>query len=124
MSQSRQRAAHRFGLGAETVAALWLRMKGYRVLARRFQANGAEIDLVIRRGTMIAFVEVKARPGADEALEAVTARKAKQVSRAARAWLSRHPPKPGTSVRFDAVAIAPGRLPRHVEAVHPLNIDF
>ena len=61
-----RRRAHIYGLRAEWVAALLLRLKGYRVLDRRFAAAGGEIDLVARRGATIAFVEVKARDELDD----------------------------------------------------------
>ena len=56
-----RRTAYLFGQKAETLAALWLRLKGYRILARRFRAPPGEIDLVARRGRVLALVEVKAR---------------------------------------------------------------
>ena len=120
---SRHAYSQRFGLKAETIAALWLRLKGYRILSKRFRASGAEIDLVARRGAMIAFVEVKARPDPDAALAAVTPEKARQISRAARNWLARYPQPPVMSFRLDAVIVSRRMLPRHVEAVLPLAID-
>ena len=59
--EARRRLAHLFGLEAETVAALWLTLKGYSILARRYSAHGGEIDLIARKGRAVAFVEVKAR---------------------------------------------------------------
>ena len=111
-----------YGVEAETIAAWWLRLKGYTVLARRFRASGAEIDMIARRGKMLIFVEVKARPDLGDALAAVSAQKARQISRAARAWLSLHPAADGVSFRLDAVILSRAWLPKHVEAVHPLEV--
>ncbi|EHP73067.1 YraN family protein, partial [Methylorubrum extorquens] len=83
--EARRRATHGRGLSAEGLALLALMLKGYRPLARRFAAAGGEIDLIVRRGRTIAFVEVKARATLDAAATAIDARKRARVSRAARA---------------------------------------
>jgi putative endonuclease len=108
--------AFRLGLSAETRAAVWLMAKGYRVVARRWKSPVGEIDLVVRRGRLLVFVEVKARPFVDEAAEAVTARQQHRIVAAAKAWLMRHPRDHDRHIRFDAVLVAPWRLPRHLEA--------
>ena len=115
--------AHRFGLRAESIAALLLRVKGYQVLDRRFSAAGGEIDLVARRGATIAFVEVKARDGLDAAAEAITEAKRRRIGRAARVWLARNPWAAAFNLRGDAVFVAPGRLPRHLAAAYRLDLD-
>ena len=118
-----KRRAHLFGLRAEWIAAAWLLLKGYRILARRFSGAGGEIDIVARRGTTIAFVEVKARPALDEAASAIGEVKRRRMSRAARAWLTRNPWAMRATLRGDAVFVAPGRLPRHLPAAYLLDID-
>ena len=60
MSEKRTRA-YRHGLFAETVAALLLRLKGHRIVARRYKTPVGEIDLVALKGKRLAFVEVKRR---------------------------------------------------------------
>ncbi|MCP1556904.1 UNVERIFIED_ORG: putative endonuclease [Methylobacterium sp. SuP10 SLI 274] len=111
---ARRRATHGRGLSAEGLALLVLMLKGYRPLARRFAAAGGEIDLIVRRGRTIAFVEVKARATLDAAATAIDARKRARLSRAARAWLARHPLAADATLRADAVFVAPRRWPRHL----------
>ena len=113
MTTARIRAERR-GRRAERMAALWLRLKGYRILARRYRTPVGEIDLVVRRGRTLAFVEVKARADPGTALEAISARQRRRATHAARAYLSRHPPSPGLALRFDALILCPGRWPRHI----------
>ncbi len=118
-----RRRAHLFGLRAETLAALLLRLKGYRVLARRFVVSGGEIDIVAQRGDTIAFVEVKARENLDDAAIAILETKRRRISRAARVWLTRNPWAARATLRGDAVFVAPGRLPRHLGAAYRLDLD-
>jgi putative endonuclease len=119
-------ASHRqatFGRGraAEVLALLALGLKGYRPLAWRFSAAGGEIDLIVRRGRTIAFVEVKARGLMDTALVSITPAKRRRFSRAARAWLSRNPWAAPLTWRADAVFVAPGHWPQHLEAAFEID---
>jgi putative endonuclease len=107
-------AAFRTGLSAESRAAAYLIAKGYRILARRFRTPHGEIDIVARRRQLLAFVEVKARHSLDEAAYAVTPRQQQRIIAAARAWLMTHPEHAAFELRFDAVLVAPQRLPRHL----------
>lgn len=107
-------AAYRRGLRAEALAAWWLRLKGYRILARRFRTPSGEVDIVARRGGTVAFVEVKRRATLDEALIAVTPRTRRRMEAVVRLWLARHPAHAALTLRFDIIALAPGRLPRHL----------
>jgi putative endonuclease len=109
-------AAFRTGLSAEARAAAYLMAKGYRILAKRFRTPHGEIDLVARRRNLIAFVEVKARASLDEAAYAVTPRQKARIIDAAQVWLMAHPEHAELELRFDAMLIAPRRLPRHVMA--------
>ncbi|ACB97053.1 YraN family protein [Beijerinckia indica] len=117
-----RRRAHRFGLWAESLAILWLRMRFYRILDRRFFVKGGEIDIVAHRGDTIAFIEVKARPTLDEALLAIDAVKRRRLSLAARYWLAAHPWAASHVLRGDALCIAPWCWPRHIPAAIPLDI--
>jgi len=109
-------AAFRTGMSDETRAAAYLMAKGYRILAKRFRTPYGEIDLVARKRNLIAFVEVKARASLDEAAYAVTPRQQARIINAAQAWLMAHPEHAEFELRFDAMLIAPRRLPRHLLA--------
>lgn len=113
----KRREAERRGRRAETLAAWLLRLKGYRVLARRYRTPAGEIDLIVRRGRAVAFVEVKERADEVAALEAVTPAARKRIANAAALWVSRHPAAADFDLRFDMVLACPGRLPRHIPAV-------
>ena len=102
------------GRHAERIALLWLLCKGYRPLARRYAEAGGEIDLVMRRGDTVAFVEVKARATMAAALVAVDAGKRRRIRRAARSWLARNAWASTLTLRADTVLIVPGEWPRHV----------
>lgn len=114
MSRESRRAAHGYGLMAEARCALGLRLRGYRVLARRYKAPVGEVDIVARRGRTLVFVEVKARGSLDAAAEALTERQRRRILAAARMFLARHPHLAGLDSRFDVMLVAPWRWPRHV----------
>ena len=118
----KRRANHDFGLRAESLAALWLRLKLYKILARRYRVNGGEIDIIARRGDDIVFVEVKARGAMDDALIAITPQKQRRLTLAAARWLAANPWAAQYTLRADAVFVAPRRLPRHVIDVMELRI--
>jgi putative endonuclease len=120
---ARRKKARAFGLNAEWVAATLLRLKGYSVLARRYVVSGGEIDLIVRRGDVVAFVEVKARNSLDAARESIVASKRRRITRAARVWLARNPWAARLTLRGDAVFIAPRRLPRHTPCAYTLELD-
>jgi putative endonuclease len=108
--------AFRTGISAEAKAAAFLIAKGYRILAKRFRTPHGEIDLVAKRRNLVAFVEVKARASLDDAAFAVTPRQQGRIINAAQAWLMAHPEHAEFELRFDAILIAPRRLPRHLIA--------
>jgi putative endonuclease len=109
-------AAFRTGLSAESRAAAFLMAKGYRILARRFRTPYGEIDLVVKKRNLLAFIEVKARASLDEAAYAVTPRQQARIIDAAQGWLAAHPEHAQFDLRFDAILIAPRHLPRHLLA--------
>lgn len=109
-----RRLAYRLGLSAETRAAWALRLAGYRILATRFKASQGEIDLIARRGRLIAFVEVKARATREAAVEALDDRTARRIAAAADWWILKNPAYRDFDQRFDLVAVVPGRWPHHM----------
>jgi putative endonuclease len=109
-------AAFQTGLSAQARAAAYSLAKGYRILAKRFRTPYGEIDIVARRRNLLAFIEVKARASLDEAAYAVTPRQQARIIAAAQAWLMAHPEHAEYDLRFDAMLIAPRRLPRHLLA--------
>lgn len=112
-----RRKAERRGHRGEWLAALALMLKGYRIVARRYRTKLGEIDLIARRGDLVAIVEVKARPTLIEAMEAIARQSERRIEGATDLWLSRQPDYGRLSVRFDMVAILPRRWPVHVENV-------
>lgn len=111
-----RQAAFRLGLSAESRAAAYLVAKGYRIIARRWRSPVGEIDIVARRRGVLVFVEVKAREVLDDAAWSVTERQQRRIVAAAEAWLARFPEDATRPIRFDAMLVAPRRLPRHIEA--------
>jgi len=109
-------AAFGLGLSAESRAAAYLVAKGYRIAARRFRSPVGEVDIVARRGRVLVFVEVKARATLDAAAESLQVRQQRRIAAAAAAWLSLNPHDIDKDIRFDAVLVAPGKIPRHIPA--------
>ena len=91
------------------------RVRGYRILGRNVWTGGNELDLIVRRGRRLAFVEVKAKGGGryGNPFEMVTEEKQRRLRRAAEAWLAAHPEAAGLEVRFDVIGVSDGgRLER------------
>jgi putative endonuclease len=102
----------------ERRAVRWYRVRGWRVLGANVWAGGNELDLIVRRGRQLRFVEVKEKRGPryGEPHEAVTPEKQRRVERAAETWLAAHPERDGLAVGFDVVAVREGRLERLADA--------
>ena len=96
------------------MAAWRLRLTGYRIVARRFRVAQGEVDLVARRGSVLAMVEVKARADAGSAADALQSRQRQRIERAALAYLQRNPELSALRLRFDLMLIVPRRWPRHI----------
>lgn len=108
--------AFRVGISAESRAALFLVAKGFRILARRWRTSLGEIDIVARRRQLLVFAEVKARASLDEAAESIDERQRRRIAAAAEVWLAANPDKTIHDVRFDAILVSPGKIPRHIPA--------
>lgn len=115
MADARRRKAYHRGRIAEWLAALALILKGYRIVALRHRTRLGEIDIIARRGDLVAVIEVKARPTLVEAMEAVSASAQRRIENSADLWLARQRDFARLSVRFDIVAVLPRRWPVHVE---------
>lgn len=106
---------HAKGLRAELVALMWLWLKGYVVCARRYKTPFGEIDLVMRRGKTLVFVEVKARPDLDGGLSAIMPVSQGRIRQAAELFLQRNPRYQNYLCRFDAVVVRPRAMPYHLQ---------
>jgi putative endonuclease len=109
-------AAEKRGRGAETLACWYLRLCGWRILARRVRARGGEVDIVARRRRTLAFIEVKARASSEAAAFALDAWRIRRVAAAAEQLAPRYM-RDGDDVRIDAIFIVPRRLPHHLANV-------
>ncbi|MCX8995734.1 YraN family protein [Rhizobiaceae bacterium BDR2-2] len=108
-----RRKAERRGRICEFLAAAWLTLKGYRVVAFRYRTHAGEVDIVALKGDLAVFVEVKARREAGLAVDAVTQAAQARIRAASDVWMSRRRDAARLSQRYDIVAVLPGRLPRH-----------
>jgi len=110
-----RQVAFQLGLSAESRAAAFLVAKGFRILARRFISPVGEIDIVARRRQLLVFVEVKAHAKLDDAAEVITPRQRARIAAAAEAWLAAYGDASFRDIRFDAILVAPGKLPKHIQ---------
>jgi len=110
----KRQAAEASGRRGERIAAWWLRLKGWRILDKRVRTPAGEVDLVARKGNLIAFVEVKSRATAAELDFAIDERRLSRVAAAAEVLMPRYA-GPGDDIRVDVILLAPGTRPRHIE---------
>jgi putative endonuclease len=99
-------ATQALGEAGERVAARWLRRQGWAIVARRFRSGHRDVDLIARRGEVVAFVEVKTRRGErfGGPVGAVGWRKQRELVRSATVWLDRHGAA-GDAYRFDVIGV-------------------
>ena len=116
--------AWREGHGAEWIAAVWLMLKGYQILAFRLPNRAGEIDILARRGRILALVEVKHRATLEAALAALTPQQFQRLAAAGETVKRGRPSLNSLTLRLDMVALAPGRFPRHVRDIGSRGLDF
>ena len=112
--RSERHRAQRRGSAAEFLCRWHLRLRGWRIVARDWRCPAGEIDIVARRGQVLAMIEVKARGNIRDAAFAVLPRQRRRIVRAASAFLAARPDLAGLVPRFDVMLVAPLRLPRHL----------
>jgi putative endonuclease len=114
LNTGRRRRAWHFGRFAESLCAWHLRLRGYRVVARGFRTTVGEIDIVARRGGVLAVVEVKGRGDLTAAAESVGRRQRRRIARATQALVKARPGLAELDLRFDVMLVRPWRPPRHL----------
>lgn len=115
MEKNKRLAAYRKGARLEKLAALYLRLKGYKILKIRYKTPFGEIDIVACREKTLVFVEVKGRGKIGAALESVTPRNRMRVEQAVRYFIASHPYYISHDMRFDVVVFAPPFSFRHLD---------
>ena len=111
---SRRHRAQRRGVFAESLCRWHLRLRGWRIVASDWRCPSGEIDILARRGGVLAIIEVKSRPDIASAVAAVLPRQRRRIARAASAFLVMRPDLAELALRFDVMLVAPLRPPRHL----------
>ena len=109
----RRQRAQRRGRAAEWLCLWHLRVRGWRILARGWRCSAGEIDIVARRGKVLAVIEVKSRGEFAAAAIALAPRQRRRIARAAESFLLQRSDLVGLDLRFDLMLVTPRRLPRH-----------
>lgn len=112
-----RKKAYKRGVFAEYAACVYLWLKGYGLLERRFKCPFGEIDIIARKGNTIVFVEVKARQTVEEAAESILRTQRQRITRAANWYISRQSPKRAENdlqYRFDSILLVPWKWPCHI----------
>lgn len=115
-----RKASYDLGLRAEIWAALYFRIKGYRVLKKRYKTRFGEIDLVLQKGKTLVFLEVKARDSLEDTLQAIHRQNRRRVEQAALMFLAEHPELEPFEQRFDCVGLV---LFRNIWPVRFVHLD-
>lgn len=114
--------AHARGRRAESFCCLALRLKGYKIIARRYKSHQGEIDIVAARGELLAFIEVKARPSLAAAGEAVSTHQQARLCRTASLFHAHNRGYSHYTMRFDVMYVLPWHWPIHIENAFPADI--
>lgn len=113
--KTRHAKSHSFGLRAEFLTVIFLKLKGYRILARRYKCGLGEIDIVAKHKNALVFVEVKARQDLSTALQSLTQNAKQRIEQAALHYISRHPQYSDDQMRFDFIAFKPPFSFEHID---------
>lgn len=123
MNLTQRALAERSGRWAENWAAFARHLKGYAIVGRRVQTPAGEIDLIARRGNVLAFIEVKIRQQAVDAAEVLRPRQMSGIVRAATGWTSRRAWTQHFSWRYDLMVVTKWRWPKHVRDAWRPDVD-
>jgi len=121
MANPRKRKAYQFGINAERFAAVFLILKGYRIISRRYRNPKGEIDIIAKKGKTIAIIEVKARKDFSSCAYSITPWKQKKILSATQWMMGGSGKIAGLNIasehniRFDAILVIPKRLPKHIK---------
>ncbi|AKK20188.1 YraN family protein [Candidatus Liberibacter africanus] len=110
----KRRQALRYGFFAEVLSAIFLMIKGWKIIALRYRNRCGEIDIIARRNNFVIFVEVKARKNFQNAIFAVSNKNCKRIRAASKIWIAQQTNYQLLSYQYDIIAVAPWRLPRHL----------
>lgn len=116
MRRPSKRDSYRFGRFAEALCRWRLRLSGYRVLHQDYRSATGEIDIIARRGSIVAFIEVKARNARSDAAHALQPKQRRRIERTALGYLARHPELAELDARFDLMTLTPFSWPEHWRA--------
>jgi len=111
----KRKTAQRLGLFSESLAAISLMLAGYKILARNYKTKQGEIDIIARKGDLVAIIEVKARKSLNASLDAVGYHSVQRIHDAADLWLAKQKDAQLISMRFDIIAVQPMRWPKHIK---------
>ncbi len=109
----KRQLAEKRGRQGEGRAAAWLQLKGWRILGKRVRTPAGEIDIVAKRGNIVAFVEVKWRARKADLDHAIDEYRLSRVAAAVEAVAHTYATK-GEDIRLDVILLAPGSMPRHI----------